>query len=66
MEPFWMCFVQGGHPPVKVHETYDAALDEAERLAKLPDNIGREVHILVNIACIRATISTSVYTVRQP
>jgi hypothetical protein len=44
MERYWICNVEGtfGYAPFK-HWTLEAAMDEAERLARLPNNIGKKV-----------------------
>lgn len=46
-ETFWMLYVEGGSSPNCRHFTLEAALKEAERLAR--NNLGRRVHILVSI-----------------
>ena len=45
--PFWLCYVEGTHIgfPYK-HFTLEAAETEAERLAQLPDNRGKQVYVL--------------------
>jgi hypothetical protein len=41
-----MNYVQGRTSPTCAHATPEIAQTEAERLARLPDNIGREVFVL--------------------
>ena len=43
---FWMVWVSGKSSPTKRHPALDAANCEAERLACLPDNKGRNVYVL--------------------
>ena len=34
MKPFWMCWVQKGGRPMRMHETLELAREEAGRLAR--------------------------------
>ena len=45
--PFWLCFVEGTYGGFHFkHYTLEAAKKEAERLAQLPDNKGKQVYVL--------------------
>jgi hypothetical protein len=45
----YFCFVEGRGEPRMQHGTYEVARIEAERLARLPDNLGKRVHVLTSI-----------------
>jgi hypothetical protein len=51
-DKFWMCYVEKRRPPRYRHETLESAIEEAMRLARLPQNIGRKVYILNSIKVI--------------
>jgi hypothetical protein len=53
MNRFWMVYVEGQRSPTFHHWTEKEARIEAERLAKLPENEGREVFVLSSIASCR-------------
>ncbi len=46
MENFYMCYVDGEGTPSYKHPNMDKASVEAERLARLPNNIGKAVAVL--------------------
>ncbi len=46
MDRFYMIYVEGKALPKIGHLEEEASTQEAERLALLPDNIGRKVYIL--------------------
>ena len=48
---FWMVYVEGRREPRKKHPSLELAHAEAERLACLPENIGKKVWVLVTIGC---------------
>ncbi len=50
MEKFYFCYVDGKSMPTKKHLSLLDAQTEAERLAHLPDNLGRKVYILATDA----------------
>lgn len=43
---FWACWVKGTRSPSFQHRTADDAQKEAERLARLPENVGKPVFVL--------------------
>lgn len=43
---FWACWVKGNRSPTFQHRTADDAQKEAERLARLPENVGKPVFVL--------------------
>ncbi|NQT48679.1 MAG: hypothetical protein HQ578_06860 [Chloroflexi bacterium] len=43
---FWMVYVQGRSLPTIQHPNRHTAINEAERLARLPENRGREAFVL--------------------
>ncbi len=46
MEKFWICYVTGTDGGRRYrHYTLESAQTEAERLAKLPDNQGKEIYL---------------------
>jgi len=51
---FFMTWVEGRQAPAKVHLTEALARAEAERLARLQDNVGQPVHVLKRVATCRA------------
>ena len=46
---FFMCYVEGRDSPKHKHADSTTAHVEAVRLARLPENIGREVHVLMEV-----------------
>jgi len=54
MTDFWMVWVRGRQTPAKQHFDEASARLEAERLARLQENIGYPVHVLQRIATCRA------------
>ncbi len=55
----YMVSVVGGSAPVIVHDDYDIAVEEAERIAKQPKNLGKEVYVLKVKKVYRSEIVTS-------
>lgn len=55
MKKFWMVYVENGHSPQVKHESGDAAIAEAERLARLSP--GKDVHILEGIITVKASLT---------
>jgi hypothetical protein len=53
MYTFFMVWVEGTKPPEYHHRTMDKAQEEAERLARMPVNVGRNVFILTATSCAR-------------
>jgi hypothetical protein len=53
-ERFYMIFVEGQRPPTYQHGNLQNAVEEASRLARIPENIGRKVFILETIQCLRS------------
>ena len=52
MNKFWICFVEGTTTGKgKAHLSNQEAAKEAERLALLPENIGKKVYVLEATAC---------------
>ncbi len=46
-EGFWNCYVEGTSGGIHFnHQTYASAQMEAERLARLPENRGRNVYVM--------------------
>jgi hypothetical protein len=43
---FWMVWVDGTKTPTCKHETLQGAYNEAERIARLPDNAGKRVYLM--------------------
>ena len=43
---FWMVWVDGTKTPTYKHESYQGAHNEAERIARLPDNAGKQVYLM--------------------
>ena len=43
---FWYCWVENTRAPMFQHPTLASAVTESERLARLPENIGKAVIIL--------------------
>ena len=60
MKQFWICFVQfsqgGNHYQ---HYTFESAKTEAERLALLPGNEGRNVYVML---CVGAVVKPPAVT----
>jgi hypothetical protein len=50
MQKFWCCFVEGTGCFSFKHLTKPSAVQEAERLARLPNNKDREVYVLKAIS----------------
>ena len=46
MKPFWMCWVQGTSGAKFAHYIIDEACIESQRLARLPENKGKDVFLL--------------------
>lgn len=46
MKRFWMVYVNGRQGSTQKHLSDTAAREEAERLARLPENRGRDVYLL--------------------
>jgi len=46
MAKFWMLYVKGRSIPKVCHLSDEEALQEAARLARLPENVGRRVYLL--------------------
>ena len=57
LELFWVCLVSGRGSANICHTTYEGACQEAERLAKQSDNIGRSVYVLEGIAVCQANLT---------
>lgn len=53
---FYMCWVEGREGATHKHEFFETALAEAKRLAALPGNTGRRVHVLQSIGTVITTI----------
>lgn len=53
MSKFYMCCVDGGNAPKMRHETFEIAIAEANRLAKLPTCRGR-VYVLESIESVES------------
>ena len=49
---FWFCWVSGSKTPMFKHQDVDKAKEEAERLARLPENLGRPVYILESMCYV--------------
>jgi hypothetical protein len=43
---FWYCWVENTRAPMFQHSTLSSAVTESERLARLPENLGKAVIIL--------------------
>jgi len=54
--PFYMLHVEGRDRPRVEHFLLLDALDEGERLARLPENLGRKVYLLAPIKCAVAQV----------
>jgi hypothetical protein len=52
MNQFYMIFVEGGQSPTYRHQTLELARKEAERLATLPDNIGKNIFVLSSMSYV--------------
>ena len=50
MDKFFMIFVEGKRGSTYKHKTPQEVAIEAERLARLPDNLGRRVYVLNTIS----------------
>jgi len=46
MEKFFMLYVKGRQGPAVKHFSQEEAMAEAERLAQLPENLGKKVYLL--------------------
>lgn len=46
MDKFWMCYVEGTKGCSARHINRTVAMEEAERLLKLPSNVGKKVYLL--------------------
>jgi hypothetical protein len=57
----FMCYVEGRESPKKQHANADEAYKEAARLARLPENIGREVHVLLSLNSCKVNPSPVVW-----
>jgi hypothetical protein len=53
---FYMLYVEGRSAPNVVHTGREEAEQEAERLARLKDNLGRSVYILQPIKCCKVEV----------
>lgn len=53
--PFYMVYVDGGHGPTKMHDTMQAATEEADRLAKINN---RRTYILAGCMMIEPEVIT--------
>ena len=49
MNTFWMVFVEGKQGYKMVHLYKVDAIDECERLLRLPDNLGRKVYLMESV-----------------
>lgn len=47
---FWMVWVAGMKAPKQMHDTYESAVEEAERMRR--EVTGREVHVLAPVHTI--------------
>lgn len=62
MDKFWMCYVEGSAGCRFIHYDYTSAFKEAERLARLPANVGKKVHITESHTfCIAEAIPVTWY-----
>jgi hypothetical protein len=52
MNQFYMIFVEGGQSPTYRHQTLELARLEAQRLASLPDNVGKNVFLLCSLTYV--------------
>jgi hypothetical protein len=52
MVKFWMVYVEGSRGCSRKHDTRQSAIDEAERLLRLPDNAGRNVFLLESMGYV--------------
>lgn len=53
--PFYMVYVDGGHGPTKMHDTMQAATEEADRLAKINN---RRTYVLAGCMLIEPEVIT--------
>jgi hypothetical protein len=60
-EKFWMCLVEESQGCRYMHSYKDAAIQEAERLARLPDNAGKKVYILEVICYCKTEIKPVIW-----
>ena len=52
MDKFWMVYVEGTQGCKIPHLTRQNAIDEAERLLRLPSNVGRKVFLLESMGYV--------------
>ena len=65
LHPFWMIMVEGKNMPVLFSGRYNQLNDarlEAERLAVLPENIGRKVWVLEATSHVEVVIRPITWT----
>jgi hypothetical protein len=55
-EKFWMCLVEESQGCRYMHGCKEDAIQEAERLARLPDNAGKKVYVLEVISYCKTEI----------
>ena len=53
---FWMVWVHDTPTTEKRHPTLDSAIEEAERVARQPKNIGKQVYVLSALGYCRADL----------
>lgn len=52
LDKFWMCYVQDSDGCKVRHINRTEAMEEAERLSRLPSNAGKKVYLLVVVGYV--------------